>query len=119
MYSRPALVRMVNGTNGVVCNSSRIRGIMFACYRRPESTSRKSRTPQRGVPTRLLRLRLQQFDGVAELGGALVKFAGNGDFHFALHHFELGKRALGADFFQPFLEKRELGAFRRELREAR
>jgi hypothetical protein len=64
-------------------------------------------------------LRLQQLDGVAQLGGALVELAGDGDFHFALHDLELGKRALRADFLQPFIEERELRAFGGELWEAR
>jgi hypothetical protein len=37
---RPSLVRMVKGTNGVLCSSSRMRGIMLGFYRNAEATSR-------------------------------------------------------------------------------
>src|SRR6478609_8439449 len=82
-------------------------------------TSRRSDSDMSLVTChRSLALRLQQLDGVAELGGAFVEFAGDGDFHLALHDLKLRERALGADFLQPFLEEGELGTFRGQLREA-
>jgi len=36
----------------------------------------------------LMWLRLEQFDGVAQFGRALVEFFGDSGFHFPLHHFQ-------------------------------
>src|ERR1700719_2343221 len=80
-YSRPSLVRIVKGTKGVLCSSSRMRGII-------------------GEPCHSsLALHFQQLDRIAQLGGALVELARDGDFHFALHDFDLRERAFRADLF--------------------
>jgi hypothetical protein len=59
---------------------------------------------------------LQQLDRVAQLGGALVEFACDRDFHLALHDLELRERTFRADFLEPLFEKGEFGTFRGQLR---
>lgn len=58
----------------------------------------------------------QQLDRVPQLGGALVEFACNRDFHLTLHDLELRERTFRADFLEPLFEKGELGAFRGQFR---
>jgi hypothetical protein len=58
---------------------------------------------------------LQQLDGVAQFGGAFVHFLGDRAFHFALHDLQFRERTFGAHFLEPFVEKVDLGTFRREL----
>jgi hypothetical protein len=47
----------------------------------------------------------QQLDRVAQLGGALVEFAGDRDFHLALYDLELRERAFRTDFLELLFEK--------------
>ena len=54
-------------------------------------------------------LRLQKFDRVAQFRCAFVELLGNSGFHFALHDLQLRERPFRFHFFQPFLEKRDLG----------
>ena len=60
---------------------------------------------------------LQQFDRVAQLGGAFVRLAGDSYFHLALHDLQLGEWALGTNFFQPLFKESQLRAFRSQLGE--
>jgi hypothetical protein len=60
--------------------------------------------------TFLTAVRFEHSDGVAQFGGALVKFLRNGRFHLAFHHFQLRKRPFRTHFLQPFFQERDLGA---------
>ena len=57
----------------------------------------------------------QQLDRVTQFGRALIEFARDRDFHFPLHDFKLRERTFRADLFEPFFEKGEFGALRRQL----
>src|SRR5882757_1111986 len=59
---------------------------------------------------------LQELDRVAQLRGALVELFCNRSFHLAPHDLQLGKRASGFHFLEPFVEKRDLGTLRHQLR---
>src|SRR2546428_282345 len=64
-----------------------------------------------------VRLRFQQLDGVAQLGGALVEFLANSCFHFALHDLELGERPFRFHFLEPSIQKCDLRTSRGQFRE--
>src|SRR5436309_10147585 len=68
------------------------------------------------VSTILTILRLEQLDGVTQFRSTLVEFLCNRSFHLALHDLQLRKRTLRLHFLEPFVEKRDLRAFRHQLR---
>jgi len=51
VYSRPSLVRTVNGEKGVLCNNSLMRGIMAAAYSKATDASMKENPVTRSAVT--------------------------------------------------------------------